>query len=66
MKGRLQVSGYRLQGRGYGTDVALVDTKSDGQTSLTNPKVSVSVVASDTPCLTPETCSLSTRLVADG
>jgi hypothetical protein len=65
LKRRLQVSGYKLQGCGYRTDVALVDTKSNGQTSLTNPKVSVSVIASDTPCLKPETCSLMPLYKAD-
>jgi hypothetical protein len=66
LKGRLQVSGYRLKGRGYGTDVVLVDTKSNGQTSLTNPKGSVSVVANDTPYLKPVAGCLSQRLIADG
>jgi hypothetical protein len=58
LKRRHQASGIRHQGCGYGTAVELADTKSNGQSSLTNPIISASVVANNTRYLKPETCSL--------
>jgi hypothetical protein len=60
LKRRLQASGYRHQGSGYETRVALADTKSDGE--ALSPYLMVpeapTPVANGPENLKSETCSL--------
>jgi hypothetical protein len=62
---RHQASGYRPQGSGDETGIALARARSNGETPPPDPVVSAATVANGRETLKPETCSLKPSAKAE-